>query len=201
MSLPREESLNWVFRDLVLDDEYGLKHIRPYPQTLIDIGANAGIFSLIAGITFPRAIIHSYEPNLSLVGYLEHNLRQVGAKIFTEGIAEHDGRGDFSQTGDSMVGQCVASEAGETPVVSLHTAVRRIGGSVDLLKMDCEGAEWDILNDPSAFTNIKEVRMEYHLIKPDHSVERLLGTFESMGYRCVHIHRNQDFGLAWFTRG
>ena len=198
LDLPIEKSLNWVFRDVILDDEYGLKSLTYKPRTIIDIGANVGIFSLWAGINFPDAVIHAYEPNQSLLDYLGRNLKQVGAKIFSEGVSEGDGRGDFTQNGESMIGQCTSSESGEVPVVSLNTAIKRIGGAVDLLKIDCEGEEWSILNDPAGFDQVKMVRMEYHLIRTEQTLERLLETFGNMGFECKNLQQNQGFGLAWF---
>ena len=200
LRVPSEESLGWVFRDVVLDDEYGLEGLPIIPKTALDVGANVGIFSLWARANFPGATIHSYEPNASLQEYLVDNIGQVGANLYAEGVSGRDGLGSFAQSGESMVGQCQESQSGDIPVVSLRTAIDRIGGSVDLLKLDCEGAEWSILDHPNAFTAVRCVRMEYHLIEPDHSTERLVEAFERMGFNCSHLAPNQGFGLAWFDR-
>lgn len=201
LRLPREESLGWVFRDVILDDEYGLECLPIVPKTVLDVGANVGIFSLWAGANFPGVTIDSYEPNASLQEYLQENIGQVGANLHAEGVSGHDGLGSFSQAGESMVGQCKESESGDIPVVSLQTAMNRLGGSVDLLKLDCEGAEWSILEHPESFSAVRCVRMEYHLIDPSHSPEHLVAAFERMGFRCSHLSPNQGFGLAWFDRG
>ena len=200
LGVPCEESLGWVFRDVVLDDEYGLERLPYSPKTILDVGANVGIFSLWAGANFPGAIIHSYEPNAALQEYLADNIGQVGATLHAEGVSGRDGLGSFAQAGESMVGQCKESESGNIPVVSLRTAINRIGGSADLLKLDCEGAEWSIQEHPEAFSAVRCVRMEYHLIEPDHSTKRLVEAFESMGFHCSHLAANQGFGLAWFDR-
>lgn len=200
LRVPREESLGWVFRDVVLDDEYGLERLPYSPKTILDIGANVGIFSLWAGANFPGAVIHSYEPNAVLQQYLRDNISQVGAKLYSEGVSGSDGFGVFAQDGESMVGQCTTSDSGDIPVVSLQTAVNRMGGAVDLLKLDCEGAEWSILEHPEAFSAVRCVRMEYHLIEPEHSTNRLVEAFEGMGFNCSHIVPNQGFGLTWFDR-
>lgn len=133
-----------------------------------------------------------------MIGYLESNLEQIGAKIFPEGVAEHDGQGGFSQDGDSMMGQCMPSPTGETPVVSLQTAVNRMGGVVHRLKLDCEGAEWSILNTPLAFSKVAHVRMDSHFLIDSHRLEELLGAFDKIGFECIHLSQNQGFGLAWF---
>ncbi|MFM9102184.1 MAG: FkbM family methyltransferase [Cyanobium sp.] len=139
---PPEQSLAWVFRDLILDDEYGLTKLSQKPATVLDVGGNIGLFTLWAGVNFPQATIHVYEPNPALLHSLESNTQQVGATVFAEGVAGQDGTGTFIENGESMVGQCKVTPAGDIRLVSLRTAVERLGGSVDLLKLDCEGAEW-----------------------------------------------------------
>lgn len=200
LRVPREESLGWVFRDVILDDEYGLERLPVLPKTILDVGANVGLFSLWAAANFPCATIHSYEPNAGLHAYLYDNAGQVGARLHAEGISGHDGFGSFAQEGESMVGQCRESKPGDIPLVSLRTAIARMGGSVDLLKMDCEGEEWSILQYPEAFGPVRCVRMEYHLIEVGHSTERLVEAFDRMGFACSHLAPNQGFGLAWFDR-
>jgi len=197
---PNEQSLGWVFRDVILDDEYGLEQLSLQPRSILDVGANVGMFSLWAGANFPDAAIHAYEPNVGLQSYLRENIGQVAANLHAEGVSGQDGLGSLSQEGESMVGQCKESETGDIPVVSLQTAIKRMGGAVDLLKLDCEGAEWRILEHPEAFKSVRCVRMEYHLIDPSHSINRLLGAFESIGFRCSRLTPNQGFGLAWFDR-
>jgi FkbM family methyltransferase len=200
LSLPNEQSLGWVFRDVILDDEYGVIQLSLQPRTILDVGANVGMFSLWAGANFPSAAIHSYEPNVGLQRYLLENIGQVEASLHAEGVSGHDGVGSFTQEGESMVGQCKEGETGDIPVVSLQTAINRMGGAVDLLKLDCEGAEWRILEQPEAFRSVRCVRMEYHLMDSSHSVNRLVGAFESIGFRCSRLTPNQGFGLAWFDR-
>jgi len=200
LQVPPEETLGWVFRDVILDDEYGLERLPLTPKTVLDVGANVGIFSLWAGANFPGAVIHSYEPNAALQQYLRHNTSQMGANLYAEGVSGHDGFGAFAQKGESMVGQCRESEFGDIPVVSLGTAIKRMGETVDLLKLDCEGAEWSILEHPEAFANVGCVRMEYHLIDPSHSTSRLVESFAEIGFCCSHLSPNLGFGLAWFDR-
>jgi hypothetical protein len=82
LSLPEERGVPELFRDIILDDEYWL-HSLPATQihTILDVGANIGLFSVAAKIHFPRACIHAYEPNLDVKKHLDHqgiNLRIQG---------------------------------------------------------------------------------------------------------------------------
>lgn len=188
-----------MFRDLVLDDEYGLLSLRPSAVTILDVGANVGFFSLWAGACFPDAVIHSYEPSQSLQSLLRTNVAQVGATVFAEGVADSDGLGLFSEAEASRMSQCQPSADGNVPIVSFQTALQRIGGRVDLLKLDCEGAEWAILKDTEALANVKEVRMEYHLMDDAYTVEDLVGLSERAHFDLLRLERNCGFGIAWFS--
>ena len=48
-------------------------------------------------------------------------------------------------------------------MIAFDTAVERIGGDVGLLKLDCEGAEWGILENSKAIDSVAVLTMEYHL--------------------------------------
>jgi FkbM family methyltransferase len=47
-------------------------------------------------------------------------------------------------------------------VRSLASAVEALGGA-DLLKLDCEGAEWDLFETVDVWRRIAAITMEYHL--------------------------------------
>ncbi len=162
VNAPPEHGLAYDFINLFFDDEYGLKSLHHYPQTIVDIGANIGLFSQMAGALFPGATIHSYEPNSRLHDYLNKNLGQIGGKLFPEAVGAEAGTGRSLDTGDSRTG--VFEKGGDTPIVSFSTVVERLGGTIDLLKIDCEGGEWDIFENPVPFRNVRTIRMEYHLV-------------------------------------
>jgi hypothetical protein len=70
---------------------------------------------------------------------------------------------------------------------------------VDLLKLDCEGAEWDIL--PSAneiFPKISQICMEFHLER-GWTVERLAGLLRDGGFKVIHTSAGWN-GSLWATR-
>lgn len=197
---PQEKSLAWVFRDIILDDEYGLNKLAKKPATVLDVGGNIGLFTLWAGVNYPEATIHVYEPNTALLDSLKSNVKQVRATVFAEGVAGQDGAGTFIVNGESMVGQCKVAPTGDIRLVSLRTAVARLGGSVDLLKLDCEGAEWEIFDDLEPFQAVGMVRMEYHLTRPDRSLGWMIDRLESVGFSLLKLQLNSGFGIAWFDR-
>jgi len=191
---PLERGLAYDFINLFFDDEYGLKSLHHYPKTIVDIGANIGLFSQMAGLLFPEAKIHSYEPNFRLHGYLNKNLVQVDAKFFPDAVGAEAGMGRSLDTGDSRTG--VFEKGGDTPIVALSTVLERIGGMIDLLKIDCEGGEWDIFENPIPFGKVRTIRMEYHLLDGK-SLEDLKKAADRIGFEIVKLEENSGFGIAW----
>ena len=47
--------------------------------------------------------------------------------------------------------------------MTLESLKKRIGKTIDFLKMDGEGCEWDV--PPSEFRGIRELRIEFHIIR------------------------------------
>ena len=102
-------------------------------------------------------------------------------------------------TSDSRLGSTIYNDNGKIELVSLSQVLDEVGGKIDLLKMDCEGAEWEIFKDTAAFANIKTIRMEYHL-NETHSLESLKEVAARLGYRVERLIPNQGFGIAWLQK-
>src|SRR5436190_15637698 len=201
ISAPEEAGVVSDFINLVLDDEYGLREFRDKPKTVIDVGANIGLFSILAAHYFANAMIHAYEPNPRVIPYTAKNLQPAGITLFNEGVGSVSGFATIQDTGESRSALTLlgASVSGNVPIISLTEAVERMGCEIDLLKLDCEGAEWGIFQEPRAFERIRNIRMEYHLIH-GHSVGDLERITTDLGFRIDRWISNQRFGIAWLSR-
>jgi FkbM family methyltransferase len=182
-----KESKNFIV-ECVFDDAYQLEKI-PLPKdkhcTIIDVGANVGAFAMAARGYFPHATIHCYEPHPALEPYLRLQAYAVGAKYYEEAVGLKEG----SFASDEMQNEILQSESvkimdftkeGNVKTVSLKTAIERIGGHVDLLKLDCEGSEWSILQDKNALKNVDILVFEFHRLSPD-------GAFDIYD-RSINVH-------------
>lgn len=185
--------------NLWLDDEYGLRQARRPVRTVVDIGANVGLFSLLARHRFPTAIVHAYEPNPDILPFTAKNLADADVSLYREGVASADGRGEVVSLGSSRLNQIQPVEMGGVPLTGMASVVERIGGSIDLLKMDCEGFEWDIFADPDAFSKVRELRMEYHLTA-GRTLDHLFEITQNLGFCRTNLKKDDGFGIAWFER-
>lgn len=138
--------------------------------TVVDIGAAIGEFTVFAAMV-PNTRVLAYEPSSSSAAILAENLRlnqienvvvkrvAIGSDFDTR---ELDISGDPLRMGTWESGTLASSE--RVDVVPLGSVLEQAGGSVDLLKLDCEGAEYDILMKAPAeiMEHVERIVLEYH---------------------------------------
>ena len=85
-------------------------------------------------------------------------------------------------------------------MVSLDSLVEMAGGKIDLLKMDCEGSEWDILENPKSLSQVDNITLEYHLWanQKDHNYAKDL--LMSHGFKIIKHLPSSDFGIICGSR-
>ncbi|MDC1295507.1 FkbM family methyltransferase [Myxococcota bacterium] len=146
-------------------------------SVVIDIGANIGTFALYAA-QCGAAKVFAVEPNKEAFDILCQNVAEnrLGDVIYPVNCAISDVAGDVGipktsspynqivEIGDNT-NVCLADyDIIAADTLSNFMEERKIG-KVDLLKLDCEGAEFSILPSLSDGTweKILKVRMEYHM--------------------------------------
>jgi FkbM family methyltransferase len=187
--------------NVVLDDEYGLAKLAVSPKTILDIGANMGLFALAAKHHHPTARIDCYEPSTAAAAVARYNLLNFEhINVHTEAIGVTAGTCRLLIHAQSRLSRTEIHSAGDIPVTAIEEAVRRVGGEVDLLKMDCEGAEWDLFaNASEILANVPEIRMEYHLTH-GHTVEELQSLARASGHCITHLTALGNHGIAWLSK-
>jgi FkbM family methyltransferase len=165
-------------------------------DTVIDIGANFGAFSIAASRQVGESgRVFCFEPNPSVFARLQQNIRLNGCgnvTAFNEAVGGRDGHVDlfidrksaFSTT-KSAVGERVYTgmPATRVPMRSISSVLALAGAPVALLKIDCEGAEYDILERLTAeeAARIGQVTMEVHHV-PGHSVDAVPPRLGALGF-------------------
>ncbi len=200
---PDEDGVKVAFVDLLLDDCYGcdlLARRREKIDTVLDIGGNVGIFGVAARIAFPGAVIHSYEPNPKIEKYLSYQAKSVNFTYFMEAVGSENGMVSLDFPGDSVQTRSRKDINGKIPQISFSKAIKRIGGHVDLLKMDCEGAEWEIFEETESWKRVNNLTMEYHLFESGATEQKLLEKVEDLGFDVSQFSPAGDFGLLFARR-
>jgi FkbM family methyltransferase len=168
-------------------------------EVIVDIGANVGIFALWAAREFPGARIVALEPAPAAFEQLQRNLsanRADDVTIAALACGGKNGRVELFSRGPSVLTTMFErdaygsefAESGSVEVVSLDEAFDRFDISrCRLLKLDCEGAEYEILGAAPAelLDRIDEIAMEYHVGLNDHRPEELRAILEGAGFDVV----------------
>lgn len=182
VNLPSEKGMDGEFIEVLLDDCYGVEQLSESLMTIIDIGANVGLFAIAARNRFPHAVIHAYEPNRHLENYLKHQSQIANFTYFLEAVGAEDGKVVLDIREVSGKTRSTVSESGDIPMVSFRRAIERIGGSVDLAKVDCEGAEWLLFEDRDTWQLVQHLSVEYHLWS-GHTHAETRQVIENLGFR------------------
>ena len=198
LSVPpgEEKMMEYEFHNIFYADCYGLSKIEGQVANILDVGGNLGFFSLAARSRFPLARLHSYEPNPKVQDYLLHNTRGLGIETRPEAVGGGDGWIDMQTNEGSLFATAVDSEAGRIRKTAFATIVDRVGGSVDLLKLDCEGGEWELFECRDVWKKIKRLTMEYHLwARPEMDAAALVKIVKDLGFRIICLEEAPE--LKW----
>ncbi len=200
ISFPQgEKGVKYAFLDIFLDDVYNILSLKNI-NSVLDIGAHIGFFSLAIHKRFPNAIVHAYEPNPELAPYLNKNLSQTNVTSYNEGIGLSEGKLSLNLAQDSVCTTSHESATGNITQTAFSMAIERLGGHVDLVKMDCEGAEWSFLVDHTAWLKVKQLHMEFHLFEKDHKLDALIKQVESLGFIVAFVRPEGSSGILYAYR-
>ena len=151
--------------DIVIDDSYGLKRFNIKAlDSIVDIGANVGIFSLHARTLFPDARLLAFEPSSKSRLFLEENIKGLNIDIYPYAVGNSRGKivlnelDDMSACYISLEKDITALNSQECELINLDDVVAKLemSDTNHLLKIDCEGSEYEIMQSPSlnSFTYI-----------------------------------------------
>jgi FkbM family methyltransferase len=150
---------------------------RVHPDDIVvDIGGNIGVFATYAAAVCRASRVLVFEPFPENFALLTRNVEENGLRMVTcvnEAVCGVRGQLPFrihSTDAGSHSLAALATEQDSGTVIEVHCCTladvfdRFDLDRIDYLKMDCEGAEYDIL-DGSAVPLLERVRrisMEYH---------------------------------------
>ncbi len=189
LSAPNDAGTRNAFLDIFLADVYRVRKLPGPLRKVLDVGAHVGFFSMHVRMLHPEARVHAYEPNPALKGHLEAHATIAGFQVFSEALGGCQGRASLVPGRDSVFTQLRSDISGLIQVLSLDDALERLGGAADLVKLDCEGAEWEILRSNQTLRAVRHLTMEYHLVDGQ-SVEDLLQILSGCGFRICFLAKD-----------
>jgi FkbM family methyltransferase len=175
---------------------------------VVDIGANIGLFSLYAAFS-GAAKVYAFEPNREayrcILKNIEANSLQDRIVPYHHAVTSRSNEIvtiPKAASPQNRIARASVPDDGYESVttISLNDIVRNECISrVDLLKMDCEGCEYDILGGTTAstFSRIGRVIIEYH----DGHEREIVKDLCRHGFRLEReTAENDRMGMLWFGR-
>tara|TARA_B110000027_G_C16093693_1_gene289704 strand:- start:444 stop:1184 length:741 start_codon:yes stop_codon:yes gene_type:complete len=168
-------------------------------SVVVDVGANIGIFSLYA-LAQGAIFVECFEPCKESFQMLKENIKLNGfdkyVKLHNKAVSSKDGLFVWIPISSSPYNAVTEAEGNEEnkfekiETVSLETSLDSYA-KINLIKIDCEGAEFDIFPSltPLFLDKIDEIRMELH-----GTIEQLEKCFSYQPFKIISKGGN-DFWL------
>jgi FkbM family methyltransferase len=198
------ESIYPIFKEIFMEDVYNIDTLiskLPVTPVIIDIGANAGFFNVLLFSKLKNARVLAYEPLPSNISRFRKTIEEnkLSEKIQLEQIAVTGTPIAIlelftEKTTDNSVIASVFSDFDERNTQKLEVPAKSLTAiinenrldHVDLIKLDCEGSEYDIIyNTPVDVLNkIKTLVIETHEIdNQKNNLNSLTSFLQSCGYK------------------
>ena len=151
-------------------------------QTIIDIGANTGVYSLVAKTVNQNAKIYSFEPQLMFFEMLQRNIALNNFNIvpIEKAIFSHDGEvviEDYSGQLTKLTVECL----------SMDTFIKQNDlKRIDLMKIDVEGHEPQVLEGFSNYLSQFRPTMLIEILNSD-IAEKVHNCVRELGYLYLNI--------------
>jgi FkbM family methyltransferase len=133
---------------------------------IIDIGSNIGLSILYFKKLYPLSTIVGFEPDPEIFAILLKNLKEFEAakvNVYNSAAWKFDGELSFYSEGalSGSLYKIENSKAIKVPALDINKFISE--RDIDFLKIDVEGAEYDILNHiKKHLKKVKRIFVEYH---------------------------------------
>lgn len=159
-----------LYKDVFVNRIYHFEAVRSDPM-ILDCGSNIGMTILYFKHVYPQARIVGFEPDPRVFPLLQENMDRnhlKDVKLMPAAVAGKEGSLRFFS--DGKYGSCLSEHLTgvppegwsehQVPSIRLRDYLK---DPVDFLKMNIEGAEWEVLADSEdRLGQVREMVIEYH---------------------------------------
>lgn len=180
-------SLYYQIRQLFGDDLYGFKTGKKDPL-ILDCGAHVGLASLYFKEHYPTARIRAFEADAAITELCHANFTAFGFQdiaLTHAAVWTHENGVNFDHSNDDAGHVSEQGDARGVPSVRLKSILAE--EPVDFLKLDVEGAEFDLFADcGDDLKRVSRMAVEVHAMESTQApIGRLLSLLETLGFRYV----------------
>lgn len=195
----------YTFANVWLTKEYeriGFKIDKDIP--LIDVGAHIGLFAIYAS-QFCKHKIYCYEPvkeNFNLLKENINNNNLTNIKLNNKAVTNKENKIKIFLDGKDAAAHSIFGEREKFQIIE-STSIQKIIFENNLdkcnIKLDCEGAEFDIIESipKEYFNKIKKICLEYHIINGNYeSLKNIKNILEEF-YTLSEFKTSQELGILF----
>lgn len=185
----------WIIKETCLEKQYEQASTElENGWNVIDVGAGLGDFTICVAQRYPQSRVYAYEPFPESFALLEENLALndiQNVHAYPYAVGSQDGTLELRFISSEAVQHTTTSTEQESDTLEVQSiTLERILSQHALdvchyLKMDCEGAEYDILLNAASevLRRIENVCLEYHDGVTPYSHDDLAIFFEDHGFQ------------------
>lgn len=184
--VPDTLSFIWQFKEIFVEEYYRFETNSQVP-VIYDCGANVGTSCAFFKWIYPQSRILAFEPNPKITDYLLRNIKNnslenievIEKAVWTTNNGIELGLEDAD-------GSSIHLEKNKTKVKSVRLKdFLDKEETVDMLKIDIEGAEVEVLKDcHESLKNVRNLFVEFHSYKnKPQKLSEMIQVLESAGFR------------------
>jgi FkbM family methyltransferase len=165
----------WPIVEIFRDGHYDIPIEWSDVEQVIDVGGHVGAFATWVAARAPNARVESFEPEPRNFSDLVANVARSGLRdrivAVNAAIGPRDGPGVLTVPLRRDMSSLAPGSGRRVDVecVSLERHIReRDDGPIDVVKLDCEGAEWQVLPSltEASFRRVRHFLVEFHARHP-----------------------------------
>ncbi len=189
--VPDSAGFMGCYQEIFVEEVYRFPNTSPSPF-IIDCGSNIGVSVIWFKQNYPQAKVIAFEPDKEIFNALKQNVERFGftdIELNNKAIwISNDELSFVSEGGLSGKISDTGSNASNIIRVRAQRLKDYLNRPVDFLKIDIEGAEYEVLKDcKEELKNVKYLFVEYHSAEnQDQKLDEILQILTSAGLR-YHI--------------
>jgi FkbM family methyltransferase len=195
----------YIFKEIFVDHSYDYPKMHTDQPIIIDVGANAGLFSIRMKQLYPNSFIYCYEPFSSNYEQLKRNLEQShfsGYELFVKGVGGTARKEKLfihhKNSGGHSINQGLTdgNDYVEIELADIQSVLNNVAGKrCNLLKLDCEGAEYEIIKSLDEETAQRIESIIFENTPGQYELKELIKHLDSIGYQ-IGSHEDPRLVIA-----
>jgi len=185
-SVPDALSFIWQFKEIFVEEYYRFETKSETP-VIFDCGANVGTSCAYFKFHYPQSRIVAFEPNAKIANYLAKNIEKnslENIEVIAKAVWINNNGIDLGM--DDADASSIHLQKNKMKVESARLKdYLEKEKTVDILKMDIEGAEIEVLKDcGESLSNVKNIFVEFHSYRNESQrLSAVIDVLESAGFR------------------